>query len=217
MKLLGLFFIIFFVSSHCLAQEANDEAVFKEKLLQWVNSVNAFQAQDTPENGEKMNGALRALRKFTLDFPNSRFADDAEFIRYNSTEVSFETWERFATKYPNAKIEDFTKQELRKLTGFFASFGDDCNVPYEFMSLYVREREAWSSEDYREAEMRLSEFIQKIDFYYPQLKVVLLRGPYLRLMEIYKGKNQKNEYNRMKEKFIGLFPAEKAQAENIWP
>jgi len=215
-KFLGRIVVGVFILSNCLAQEASDEAVFKERLVQWVNTVNAAGQDRSPENIEKADEALRNLRKFAREYPDSKYADDVEFIRYNSTEEPVEAWEEFAAKYPDGKLEDLTKGELRKLGGNFSSFAYECYIPYELMPVYVKGKKAWLGSDYAEAEKDLSDFVMKVDMYYADLRQTILEQPYLTLMSIYKSRNKRSEFHKVKDKFIRLFPDKKELAQRQW-
>lgn len=216
MRFFAYLFIITFMFSNCLAEEANDETVFKEKLVQWVDAANVVAEEENTENVKKLDDAFIDLRRFSREHPDSQYADDAEFIRYKGTEVPPEQWEKFAAKYYDGKIEDFTKEQLRRLKGNFSAFAYECYIPYGLLPLYVKGQNAWLGLDYKEAERYLSEFLQKLDFYSSDLKRAL-QEPYFNLLTIYKSLNKRKEYDKIKEKARKLFPEKADFLERHWP
>jgi hypothetical protein len=211
------FFIIFVLGfSSCPAQEASDEAIFKERLQKWVEAVNTLVDEESDLNMAKVDDTLREIRKFAREYPQSKYADDAEFVRHNSIESDVETWEQFAAKYPEVNTEEFTREELRKLKGKFSAYSYECLIPYELMPLYMRGKLAWIVADYKEVEKYWSDFALKIEFGYSDFKKDILPDIYYNLMNVYKALGKRKEYDKVKDKYVALCPDKRAFAERHW-
>ena len=205
-----------FLGSSLQAQGADDEAVFKERLTAWVSAVKSMEQDKSEESVQKVDGAFKELQKFSREYPGSRYADDAEFIRYNGTEVPLEQWEEFVAKYPEGRLEDLTREQLRGLTGTFSSFAYECLIPYELLPVYMRGQRAWLGRDYKEAEKYLADFVQKVDLYYGDLRRDILDKPYFNLLTACKAQKKRPEYDKIKAKYIKLFPEKSGAIECYW-
>jgi hypothetical protein len=211
------FLLIFaLIFNNCLAQDEDPNVVFEKRLLQWIEAANAVEDNQNQTNIAQLDDAFRDLRTFARQYPDSKYADDADLIRYKSTEVSSDKWDEFLTKYSSGKSEDFTKEQLGKLKGNLVSLAYECSVPYELIPIYTQGQVCWLSENFVEAEKRFSEFLQKIELHYPELKN-LSPDPYIKLLMVYKQLNKRKEYDKIKEKVFILFPAKREFAENLWP
>jgi hypothetical protein len=216
---MGIFWVLFITVlafTNCLAQDEDPNVVFEKRLLQWIEAANVVEDNQNQTNIAQLDNAFRDLRTFARQYPDSKYADDADLIRYKSTEVSSDKWDEFLTKYSSGKIEDFTKEQLGKLKGNLVSFTYECSVPYELIPIYSQGQACWLSGNFVEAEKRFSEFLQKIEVYYPELKN-LSPDPYIKLLMVYKQLNKRKEYDKIKEKVFILFPAKREFAENLWP
>ena len=216
MKMSWCLLMFALIFNNCLAQDEDPNVVFEQRLLQWIGAANAVEDDQNQTNIVKLDDTFRDLRTFARQYPDSKYADDADLIRYKSTEVSSDKWDEFLTKYSSGKIEDFTREQLGKLKGNLVSFAYECSVPYELIPIYAKGQVCWLSEDFVEAEKRFSEFLQKIEVYYPDLKS-LSPDPYIKLLMVYKQLNKRKEYDKIKEKLFILFPAKREFAENLWP
>jgi hypothetical protein len=216
MKLLFLIFIFAIIFNNCPAQEEDPNVIFEERLREWVEAANIVDDNQDQTNIARLNDAFRDLRIFTRQHPENKYADDAEFIRYKSTEVTPDKWDEFLAKYPSGKTEDFTREQLAMLKGMLAGFAFECLIPYELLPLYTRGQLAWLSDDFQEAEKNLADFLQKIEIHYPDL-TELSPEPYIKLLMTYKSLDKRKEYDKIKEKVFILFPAKREFAENLWP
>ena len=216
MRTLWLVFIVALVFNTSSAQDEDPNAVFEERLQEWIEAANIVEDDQSQTNIARLDDAFRDLRIFTRQFPENKYADDAEFIRYKSTEVMADKWEDFLARYPSGKTENFTREQLGKLKGTLAPFAYECYIPYELLPLYSRGQLAWLSDDFQEAEKNLAEFLQKIEIHYSDLKG-LSPEPYIKLLMTYKSLDKRKEYDKIKEKVFILFPAKREFAENLWP
>jgi len=216
MRMLWFVFISVLTFNNCLAQEENPNAIFEERLKEWIEAANVVEENQNQTNIARLDDAFRDLRVFARQYPDNKYADDAEFIRYKSTEVTSDKWEEFLAKYPSGKTEEFTKEQLKNLKGNLTPFAYECYIPYELLPLYSRGQLAWLADDFQEAEKNLAEFLQKIEIYYSDLKG-LSAEPYIRLLMTYKSLNKRKEYDKVKEKVFILFPTKREFSENLWP
>lgn len=216
MKVLFLVFITAMLFNNCPAQEEDPNTIFEERLKEWVKAANAAEDNLDQANISRLNDAFRELRTFSRQYTGNKYTDDAEFIRYKSTEVAPEKWDEFFAKYPSGKTEDFTREQLSKLKGSLTPFAYECCIPYELLPLYSRGQLAWLEDNFEEAEKHLADFMQKIELHYPDLKG-LSPEPYVKLLMTYKSLDKRKEYDKIKEKVFILFPAKREFAENLWP
>ncbi len=216
MKASWLALIAVVIFTNCFAQEENPDSIFETRLNEWIVAANTVEESQNQTDIARLDNAFRDLRVFSRQYPDNKYSDDAEFIRYKSTEVTPDKWEEFLAKYPTGKTEDFTREQLAKLKGSLASFSYECFIPYELLPLYSRGQLAWLSDDFVEAEKNLAEFLQKIEVYYSDLKA-FSPEPYIKLLKTYKSLNKRKEYDKIKEKVFVLFPAKREFAENLWP
>ena len=216
MRMFWFVFAAALIFTNCLAQDEDPDAIFEARLEEWVQAANAVEENQNQTNMGRLDNAFRDLRVFARQYPDSKYADDAEFIRYKSTEVTPDKWDEFLASYPSGKTENFTREHMKDLKGNLTPFAYESYIPYELLPLYSRGQLAWLEDNYEEAEKSLAEFLQKIDVYYPDLKD-LSPEPYIRLLMTYKKLDKRKEYDKIKEKVFVLFPAKREFAENLWP
>lgn len=216
MKLIGYFWLIFLLIGTSFAKGIDEEAVFEERLLKWVDCVNALVEKETPENVQNLENALTNISSFYRDYPKNKYADDAKFIYNKSIDASEEAWEELVNKYPEGKIEEFTKEQLRGLKGNFKDFVYEFFIPYNLLITYVKGQLGWLKEqNYDKAIHYLSEFVKKVDYGQPELKKISY-VVYSGLLKSCKELNKKESYEKIKEEMIILFPEKKEQIEQYW-
>lgn len=199
----------------CFAEKTKEDSIFEERLIEWVNVDNELNP-DNSQSTKRLEEALYNLQKFYQDYPNNKYSDDAEFIYLKSIAAPEKEWEKFVAQYPNEKIEEFTKEQLRKLKGNFSNFVYELCIPYDLLLGYVKGQKAWMEDrDYEEAVSYLSQFVKKLDYSNPDLKEAS-RPAYFGLLVSYKKLNKKEDYEKVKEEMIVLFPEKKERLEGFW-
>lgn len=216
MAMLWSVLMLVLVFTNCSAQDEDPDIIFEKRLQEWVEAANAVEDDQGQANMARLNDAFRDLRVFSRQYPENKYTDDADFIRYKSTEVTPDKWDEFLAKYPKGRTEDFTKEQLAKLKGNLKPFALECYIPYELLPIYTKGLLAWLEDDFLEAEKNLADFLQKIEIHYPDLKG-FSDEPYVKLLMTYKKLDKRNEYDKIKQKVFILFPTRREFAENLWP
>jgi len=119
-----LVFMLFFFISECYSQDSGeDEQIFQEIaketdvfILEAAKLDEELSDEDYKEEVQKqqarLNRIVNGLRRFIIDYPESRYVDDAAYILtrfWGYTPGQYvEEARLFLRKYPNASLEDWT-------------------------------------------------------------------------------------------------------------
>lgn len=165
MRKIAVLIVILVVSSLACSKVNSEEEVFKKRLLSYLMaplsvSVEAKKQSQLLENN---------LVNFSKEFPNSKYADDAQYVPNVIPPVNDKkiiSMYELVKKYPEGKLEDYT---IKLIEDFFKKMGQASYTPYfnlfysQALILMKAEKFSFIEQNWSESMKFAKEFIDNAD------------------------------------------------------